>query len=39
MSSIQLGDKQITLEDVDTILIDHTPVLVNDAYLAKVSVG
>lgn len=39
MSGIQLGEKQITLEDCDTILFDKVPVSVDPNYMAKVFIG
>ena len=38
MSAIQLGEKQITLEDLESILFDKTPIVVDAALAAKVSV-
>lgn len=37
MSGIQLGEKQVTLEDLDAILFGNTPVTVDDAVVSKVS--
>ena len=36
MSAIQLGEKQITLEDLESILFDNTPIIVDAAYASKV---
>ena len=36
MSGIQLGEKQVTLEDLDAILFGNTPVTVDDAVVSKV---
>ena len=36
MSGIQLGEKQVTLEDLDAILFRNTPVSVDDAVVSKV---
>lgn len=36
MSGIQLGEKQIALDDLESILIHSTPVVVDPAFAAKV---
>lgn len=38
MSGIQLGDKQVTLEDLDAVILDRSVIQVDPAYLAKVCV-
>ena len=37
MSGIQLGEKQITLEDCDAIIFDRVPVVVDPSFVAKVN--
>lgn len=36
MSGIQLGEKQITLEDCDAIVFDKVPIVVDPSFVAKV---
>ena len=36
MSGIQLGEKQITLEDCDAIVFDKVPVVVDPSFVTKV---
>lgn len=38
MSGIQLGDKQVTLEDLDAMVMDKSAIQVDPSYLAKVCV-
>ena len=38
MAGIQLGDKQVTLEDLDAVILDRSVIQVDPAYLAKVCV-
>ena len=37
MSGIQLGEKQVSLDDIDAIVINSIPIVVDPAFMAKVA--